>query len=273
MLTPNQKAEAIYKVLFENLIDNVTLEDEKPVPRKTPDYNKVFQKVIEVISEEKDLQGEHKGLKTGTLLKLAIQGGYTQTLEKQGDSNLNYQMIKHLWDKTKENKQFWEENEPDPTPEDLRKPQGFLVATTAKAAAAIVGSRMDMENFSLNLYGSDTQSLQEATQIARALKDSQAFQAELQGLKKFCGLQKIYEEDVPNRKENHGQLATTARAISKEDFTELTTWKGGALGIELESAIKLHLFTGSSGTPILDTLVKTERDKIGKTREVEPMEP
>lgn len=260
MLSPNQIAETLHKVLLEDTIKNAIFEGNNLVPVNTPNYNKVCQTVKETINAETDLTGKYKDVPTTVLLKLAIQGGFDRNLKFQGNSVENFKMISHLLKHTGKNKTFWEEP-------NLPSTSSYHIATTTKAAAAIVGCRMEMENFSMGYRGGEPEALKEATKIAKILKTSPAFQSELKGLKRFCTLQALYNEQIPQRRENISALTTVAKAIIKKDFEELTTWKGGEIGIEIDSAIKLHLFTGESGAPILDNLVQQELKKIKETHE------
>lgn len=275
MESPHKKfADELYRLLLEDKIPNHIYEGTTRVPTETPDYDKVFKLVQSQIKSAKDILGSSNGIPTTTLLKLAIQGGFEKNLLNPGNSAENYRMIGHLVKTTlEENPKFWEETQPDPSPEEASKALGFLLAMTAKPAAAIAATRMEMENFSINPQQNPAESLREATKVAKLLQDSPAFQTELKGLRKFCTLQSIYEEDIPSRTENLQRVKSTATAIAREDFASLSSWQSGRIGLELESATKLCLFSGKSGQPILDTEVEKARKNLGKTQELSPEDP
>lgn len=268
-MQPSKFAEILYQLLLENQIPNHSYEGTQLVPSNTPDYNKVFHFISSQVKSTKDLLGVHEEIPIASLIKLAIQGGFDKTLLNPGNSVENYRMIQHLIRTTlKKNPEFWEKTQHGPSPKEASQSYGFLLATTAKPAAAIVATRMEMENFSINPQQNPIESLREATNVAKLLKNSPAFQSELKGLKKFCSLQSLFENDISSRKENLQRIQTIATAIVKQDFSTLSAWQSGRLGLELESATKLCLFSGKSEQPILDSEVEKARKTLGKTQEI-----
>lgn len=267
MSNPNQIAKELHQIVFLSPIQNATYEDDKLVIRKTPDYNELTKAITEKILSPKDLKGKYKGWKTTTLAKIAIEGGFSQNLQIPADSTQNYRMIATLRKRTETAEEFWEKEEiPD------GNDHNFLKTLAAKPASALVACRMELESFCLGLKPTDPDALKEATATAKLFSNSQAFQLELSAMKRFCRLEALLQENLQEKEHLLKILQDTAKNAAKENFQALCAWKGGTAGLEIESALKLALFSGKSGSETFDHFLTSERKNLRKIKEMQQVE-
>lgn len=267
MSRPNQIAKELHEIVFLSPIENAAYEDDKLIKRKTPDYNLLTKAVAEKILSPQDLTGEAEGWKTSTLAKIAIEGGFSQNLQIADDSAQNYRMIATLRKRTEKAEEFWE-NEEIPSGTE----PNFLKTLAAKPASALVACRMELESFCLGLRSTDPDALREATTTAKLFSTSEAFQLELSAMKRFCRLESLLEENLQEKESLLKVLQETARNAAKGNFQALCAWKGGTTGMEIESALKLALFTGESGSETFDRFLASERKGLRKIKEMDQVE-
>lgn len=260
-MTPSDIAKTLYDGIHKKIVDNAYWEDDKLIPCKTTDYTELFKLTESLVTSPQALTGSCQEVPTTALVKLIFNGDFTSQLHQPGDSVENYKMILAIYEATSEEKDFWE-NPEEISQEKLTSQHGYIFCIAGKPAASLAAQRMEMETFALNIHGNGPEALEAATKLAEKLKNVPAFQNELRGLQKLCSLQEVYDNTLQGKTDVQTQIQTTARAIARKDFHALASWKSGDIGLQLDAAVKLHLFLGKSGSPILDRAVEKAREPL-----------
>jgi hypothetical protein len=228
----------------ENHVFNVETHSTQSV--SLPDFDKVAQFIRDNIKSPQDIEGSYKGMSGKTLLKLAIQSGFTELLTSYPNSAENYRMIRHLRNAIPHEHPFWEEREENAT--DHGHPH-LSCMLNASPASMVVARRMSLECFSM---GKDCAlRLAEAHSTAKLFQDSPSFLTELKQMGHFCQLDTLVEERPRALPRNMQIIEDTAKAITHENYEALINWTGD-IAHEVENSVKLTLFTGDPHSKILE---------------------
>lgn len=274
---PTASQVQLAKLVVHDQIANSYYDDSHMVGCKTPDYQKIYEEVPNLITSPEDLKGEVDGMPVATIVKLAMRGGFEGQLSDSGRSADNYKMIAKLYEATKEDKAFWEEVGTTPVDDSVIGPKRWHATIGNMPAAQIAAIRMSYESFTFGDRKEKIEDMAAATELSEKLRSIPAFQKEFESLSRFSNLQTRYEELSSNpelKAAGLENIRAAAKSLISQDFESLTQWKSGPLGIELEAAAKVHLFLGKSDIPIFEKLLSEELKKKATPPKVEPdMEP
>lgn len=270
---PSNPAEVIANLVLDHTMQNTYYDDTADRHCTTPDYDAINRTVPKLFKTPESIQGTVKGLPVKSFLKIAIIGGFSANYGDPGKSDENYEMIEALYDATKEDKEFWEES---PTEESSPKSvdpkisdpkMQWIIHISKTPAALLAAQRMSYEYFN---FGDPTElqkSMAAMVKLCEKIRHIPAFQEEFESREKFCSLQDDYErlESDPENQarfvQGHGLIRRAAQALIEKDYRMLTTELRGPLGMELETAVRVHLCTGKTNIPILEKTIQEELTK------------